>query len=170
MNGVPSLKLRPKEAIAVFGRSLSGIGERLGAARPIAFNLKSRTPSGAVNGVVKQSERRGGPDGGGVLRSGASEGAPACPQAGCQPEAERPRAVAGYRYKVEQTPRVGRFSHQAATLPRRRKGASPRSNTPPTSCPPRRSRPTTERAEPASRPAPSPLLVTLPGAGPRSGP
>src|SRR6185369_1195670 len=37
-----------------------------------------------------------GTGGGGYCRSGASEGAPACPQAGCQPVAERPRAAAGF--------------------------------------------------------------------------
>ena len=71
---------------------------------------------------------------GGCCLRGVCEGAPACPQAGCQPEQKRPRVAAGSG-QGQVAARMGRFSHRESASRRRRKGASPRRQ-----CAPRRER------------------------------
>src|SRR4029079_11749705 len=84
---------------------------------------------------------------------------------GCQRRAERPpcRGPDVYSKGPRSCPRLsGREGVAGATGGVR--AASPARGTP------LLFRPTTERAEPSSRPPPSPFLVTLPGAGPRGTP
>src|SRR4051794_22060094 len=89
-----------------------------------------RTPSGAVNVVVTGARGAGGGEGG-YWRSGGCGGR-SCLSAGRMPaRSAAPPCRRWIGYKVESTPRIGRFNHRESTSRRRRKGASPRRQYPP---------------------------------------